>query len=103
MLKTTPVYVYILRTANLVAPLLSVGVDAGVEVCVVQDDGVGVIHWSDGGATAVGQDGAEHLPVPVELVDAILQGNKADTINKPSQSGENTPENFTLCVLFLFS
>lgn len=90
VLKTTPVYVYILRPADFVAPLLSVGVDAGVEVCVIQDDRVGVKHWSDGGAAAVGQDAAEHLPVPVESVDAILQGNKVATVNKLSQSQENT-------------
>lgn len=91
VLKTTPVYVNILRAADFVAPLLSVGVDAGVEVRVIQDDRVGVKHRSDGGAAAVGQDAAEQLPVPVESVDAVLRGgggNKVATVNEPSQSRE---------------
>lgn len=77
---------YILGPADFVAPLLSVGVNAGVEVRVIQDDRVGIKHWSDGGAAAVGQDAAEHFPVPVESVDAILRGNKVVTVNHLSQS-----------------
>lgn len=56
-------------------------IDTGVKVCVVEDDRVGVKHWSDGRAAAVGQDAAEYLPVPVKSVYTVLQKNNAETIN----------------------
>lgn len=71
--KISPVYVYILRTPYFVTPLLGAGVHAGIEVCVVENDGVCVKHSSNCRAAAVGQDAAEHLPVPVELLHIFLQ------------------------------
>lgn len=64
----------ILGASDLVAPLLCLGVHAGVEVGVVEDDGVCVEHGPHGRAAAVGQDAAEHLPVPVEPLHTLLMG-----------------------------
>lgn len=73
VLMVSPVYVDVLGASYLVTPLLGAGVHAGVEVRVVEDDGVGVKHRPDCRAAAVGEDAAEHLPVPVELLHVLLQ------------------------------
>lgn len=57
---------------DLVAPLLGADVHAGVQVVVVEHHGVGVQDGPHGRAAAVGQDGAEHLPVPVEALHLLL-------------------------------
>lgn len=63
---------YILGTAYFVTPLLGAGIHAGIEVCVVEDDGVCIKHSPNCRAAAVGQDAAEHLPVPVKPFDVLL-------------------------------
>lgn len=63
----------ILGTPYFVAPLLGACVHAGIEVCVVEDDGVCVKHSPNCRTAAVGEDAAEHLPVPVELLHIFLQ------------------------------
>lgn len=80
VLIMSPVYVYILGASYLVTPLLGAGVHAGIEVGVVEDDGVRIKQSPNCRAAAVGQDAAEHLPVPVELLHCLLQGNR-----KPSE------------------
>lgn len=50
----SPVYVDILGAAYFVTPFLGAGVHAGIEVCVVEDDGVRVANVSNGRAAAVG-------------------------------------------------
>ena len=72
---------YVLGTAYFVTPLLGVGVHAGIEVCVVEDDGVCIKHSPNCRAAAVGQDAAEHLPVPVELLHILLQGHNTKHID----------------------
>lgn len=67
---------YILGTPYFVTPLLGAGVHAGIQVGVVEDDGVCIKHSSNCRAAAVGQDAAEHLPVSVELLHVLLQGHK---------------------------
>lgn len=68
----SPVYVDVLGAAYFVTPLLGAGIYAGIEVRVVEDDGVRVAYVSNGGAAAVGQDAAEHLLVPVEPLYRLL-------------------------------
>lgn len=75
--RILPVYVYILGTSYFVTPLLGAGVHAGIKVCVVEDDGVCIKHSSNCRAAAVGQDAAEHLPVPVKLLHILLQGHSS--------------------------
>ena len=69
---------HVLGAADLVAPLLGAGVHAGVQVGVVEDDGVGVEHGPHGGAAAVGEDAAEHLAVPVEALQALLKRDNVE-------------------------
>lgn len=66
----------VLGSSDLVAPLLGAGVHAGVEVCVVEYNGVCVEHGPHGRAAAVGQDAAEHLSVPVEGLHMLLMGGR---------------------------
>ena len=68
----SPVYVHVLGTSDLVAPLLGTGIHAGVKVRIVEDDGVGIEHGPHGRAAAVGEDAAEHLAAPVEALHALL-------------------------------
>lgn len=64
---------HVFGASDLVAPLLGAGVNAGVQVRVVEDDGVCVEHGPHGGAAVVGEDAAEHLAVPVEAPHALLR------------------------------
>lgn len=73
---------YILGTSYFVTPLLGAGVHAGIEVCVVEDDGVCIKHSPNRRAAAVGQDGAEHLPVPVKLLHILLKEQNTKHINR---------------------
>lgn len=66
----------IFGSSYFVTPLLSASVHAGIEVCVVKDDGVCIKHSPNCRAASIGQDAAEHLPVPVKFLHALLQGNK---------------------------
>lgn len=86
MLTISPVYVYIFGTSYFVTPLLSAGVHAGIEVCVVENNGVCIKHSSDSRAAAVGQNAAEHLFVPVKLLHTLLQGHKTAPVIKLGQS-----------------
>lgn len=74
---------YVLGAAYFLTPLLGAGVYAGIEVRVVEDDGVGVAHVSDGRAAAVGQDAAEHLLVPVEPLYRRLWGHGPRALQNP--------------------
>ncbi len=81
MLIMSPVYVDVLGTSYLVTPLLGAGVHAGIEVCVVEDDGIGIEHSPDCRAAAVCQDTAEQLPVSVKPLHALLQARNTRHIN----------------------
>lgn len=70
---------YILGTSYFVTPLLGASIHAGIEVCIVENDGVRITHSSNGRAAAVGQDAAEHLLVPVKPLYTLLQGHKPHT------------------------
>jgi len=65
--------VHVFGASDLVAPFLGAGVNAGVQVRVVEDDGVCVEHGPHGGAAVVGEDAAEHLAAPVEALHALLR------------------------------
>lgn len=104
MLIISPVYVYILGTSYFVTPLLSAGVHAGIEVCVVENNGVCIKHSSDSRAAAVGQNAAEHLFVPVKLLHTFLQGHKTAPVIKLGQSLKTkllNLLNFHLLLIFL--
>lgn len=73
---------YILGTSYFVTPLLGAGVHAGIEVCVVEDDGVCIKQRPNCRAAAVGQDAAEHLPVPVKFLHILLQGHNTKHMNR---------------------
>lgn len=91
---------YIFGTSYFVTPLLSASVHAGIEVCVVEDDRVCIKHRPDCRAASVGQDAAEHLPVPVKLLHALLQGNDIDDLNPLPQSQDMHLINILVCISF---
>lgn len=88
---------YILGTSNFVTPLLGVGVHAGIEVCVIKNDGVCIKNSPNCRAAAVGQDAAEHLPVPVKLLHILLQGHKTKCMNRWDK-GQDTFFIYFLCL-----
>lgn len=79
----SPVYVYILGTSYFVTPLLGADVHARIEICVIENYGICIKHSSNSWAAVVGQDAAEHLLVPVKLLQTLLQG-KNTIIDKPA-------------------
>lgn len=66
---------YILGTPNFVTPLLGASIHAGIEVCVVEDDGVCIKHSPNSRAAVVGEDTAEYLPVSVKQFHILLEGH----------------------------
>lgn len=63
-------------SSNPVAPLLRASIHAGVKISVIEHDGIRIEHMTHSGATAIGQDGAEELPVTVKPLYLILRGQE---------------------------